>query len=228
MGDFHPILEKLLLFAPPFILSLSFHEFAHAWAANRLGDSTAKFLGRMTIDPIVHISWLGTVIVPAVAIATGSPFLFGWANPVPVDMRNFRKPRPYMALVAFAGPASNIFLAIVVTMLYAILVKTNAMHYIGLENFSLPLYKMLLLGIYLNLILAFFNLIPIPPLDGSRVLQGVVNPATAEKIDQFAGQAQILLLLLLFTGTLRYFLIPAQIGFSLLMRIFNVPVIDFL
>jgi len=98
-------IRLLLLFAPVFILSLSFHEYAHAWSANRLGDSTARYLGRMTMDPMSHISWFGTVLFPAISLLTGAP-LFGWANPVPVDMRNFRKPRLHMAIVAAAGPAS--------------------------------------------------------------------------------------------------------------------------
>ena len=104
-------IRELLLFAPPFIISLSFHEFAHAWVANRLGDSTARYLGRLTLDPMAHISWFGTVLFPAISVLAGSNIFFGWANPVPVDMRNFRKPRLGMAYVAAAGPASNLVLA---------------------------------------------------------------------------------------------------------------------
>lgn len=218
-------LIRLALFAPPFILSLSFHEYAHAWTANKLGDSTARYLGRMTLDPMAHISWLGTVIFPAVAILFGGP-LFGWANPVPVDSRNFKKPLQHMAVVAAAGPASNLLLAFLCTVALSFLAASG-------PDAVLPLHgrggmlgatiEMIDMAVWLNLFLCVFNLLPIPPLDGSRIIQGFVKPSTAMKIDAWAGQAQFLLLILLFTGFLRYLAYPVYIIRGLLFHLFDVP-----
>src|SRR4051812_42942787 len=104
--------RNLFLYAPPFILSLSIHEWAHAWTAYKLGDPTAKLSGRLTVDPLAHISWMGTVVFPALAMLGILPVFFGWAKPVPVDTRYFKNPRKGMAIVAIAGPAINIILAV--------------------------------------------------------------------------------------------------------------------
>jgi len=223
--DWHEALIRLALFAPPFILSLSFHEFAHAWSANKLGDSTARYMGRMTLDPMSHISLMGTIIFPSVAVLFGGP-LFGWANPVPVDSRNFRKPLKDMAVVAAAGPASNLLLAIVCTAALSLLANSGAGQVLPLSGRGGMLgatIDMVNMAVWLNLFLCVFNLIPIPPLDGSRIIQGFVKPTTAMKIDAYAGQAQILLLILLFTGMLRYLAIPVVVLRNLLFGLFNVP-----
>lgn len=216
-------IRKLLLFAPPFIISLTFHEYAHGWMADRLGDSTARYLGRLTMDPMAHISWIGTVVLPAFAVLTGAP-LFGWANPVPVDMRNFRKPRAHMALVAAAGPLSNFFLAILFTAILSIVTHNVSSEMIpddspGVAGAGI---QMLAMAIQLNLFLAFFNLIPLPPLDGSRIIQGFVSPKTADRIDQFAGTSQIILLVLFFTGFLRIVAMPVYGLMDILFRVFRV------
>jgi Zn-dependent protease len=202
----------MLLFIPVFIISLSIHEFAHAWVADKLGDSTARYLGRLTMDPMAHISWFGTVIFPALMVLTGGP-LFGWANPVPIDMRNFKRPRPYMALVAIAGPISNIILAILCAGGVSLIARHSAGANIAMANgtkvgMSYAAIEMLAQAVYLNLFLAFFNLIPLPPLDGSRVLQAVVSETTAQKIEGLANYAQLVLLLLFFTGGLQYLARP--------------------
>jgi Zn-dependent protease len=218
-------LQTLLLFMPPFILSLSFHEFAHAWAAEKLGDSTARYLGRMTIDPMAHISWLGTIVFPAVSILMGSHLFFGWANPVPVDSRNFKKPFPHMALVAAAGPASNLLLAFIFTYLMSVLSSQvegmsvfQAMELGGMRGSAL---KMLDLAVQLNLFLAIFNLLPLPPLDGSRILQGLVRPGLALKIDEYTYQAQWILIILLFTGALGILAIPVSWLYGFLYHSFD-------
>ncbi len=214
-------LRKVLLFAPPFIISLSFHEFAHAWVADKLGDSTARYLGRLTMDPMAHISLVGTVIFPAIALLTGAP-LFGWANPVPIDMRNFKKPRAGMALVALAGPISNLLLATLCIGIFSIVVNRG--------NFSEPNLKfagaalqMLVMAIQVNLFLAFFNLLPIPPLDGGHILKYFAGNRLAAKIDEHANMGQIIILVLFFTGFLQVLAIPVMLFMGVVGRLFGVP-----
>lgn len=208
----------LLLFIPPFILSLSFHEFAHAWVADKLGDSTARYLGRLTMDPMAHASLMGTVIFPAIAFLTHLP-LFGWANPVPVDARNFRKPRAHMALVAAAGPVSNIFLATLSTAILAVVVKRVDQAGHGMAYAAV---QMLLLAVQLNLFLAFFNLIPLPPLDGSRIVQGIVSAPMAQKIEGWSTYGGWILMGLAFTGGLRFIGYPVLMFMDVLFRFFGI------
>lgn len=153
---------------PVFILlvaSLSFHEAAHAWAASRLGDPTARLLGRLTLNPLAHIDWVGTVLFPLVAMISGLP-LIGWAKPVPVDPRYLRAPRRDFALVALAGPVSNIVLAIGA----AVLLQLQG----GLvpDSGVTPLTQVLYMAVFINVLLAAFNMLPVPPLDGGNVLAG--------------------------------------------------------
>src|SRR5690606_8734544 len=138
------------------------------------------------IDPMAHISWIGTVIFPAIAVLTGAP-LFGWAKPVPVDMRNFKNPRSGMALVAAAGPASNILLAIILVGIFSLLAQQTGLGLSSLraqEGLLGAAAEMLWLGVTLNAFLAFFNLIPLPPLDGAKIVQGLVGPNLASAIDR--------------------------------------------
>ncbi len=217
-------IRKLLLFIPPFIISLSFHEFAHAWVANKYGDSTGRYLGRLTIDPMAHISLVGTVIFPAISLLTGAP-LFGWANPVPVDSRNFKKPLEHMAIVAFSGPLSNIILAILSTAGLAAVVKyaeilptMSAQANGGMAGAAM---QMLLMSVQLNLFLAVFNLLPIPPLDGGHILGYFLGPKHADTFASFADKGQILLIILLFSGLLRFMAIPVYSFMSFLFKLFG-------
>jgi Zn-dependent protease len=154
---------KFFIYFIPFLFALSFHEFAHGWVARLKGDRTAEFAGRLTMNPLAHIDPLGTVVLPMLAIVTGFPF-FGWAKPVPVNERNLRNPQKDMFWVALAGPLSNILLAFVGTILLVVIFK------IGLseENTTAGL-EFLRAFIYINLFLAFFNLLPVYPLDGAKV-----------------------------------------------------------
>jgi Zn-dependent protease len=218
------VIREVLLMAPIFIISLTFHEYAHAWAAYKLGDSTARYMGRLTMDPMAHISWFGTVIFPALSLLSGAPILFGWANPVPIDMRNFKKPRAHMAIAAAAGPASNILLAILATALLSFVVHNTGIP-LGPRG-SIPgsagaAADMLRGMILLNLALAFFNLIPIPPLDGSRLVQGIVSRETADKMDQWAQYGFMLMLILWMTGALKVIGLPIWISVEILFRIFG-------
>jgi Zn-dependent protease len=186
------------------ILSLSFHEAAHAWAADRLGDPTARLLGRLTMNPIAHIDWIGTVLFPVLALSTGSPFFIGWAKPVPVNMQNLPAPRRDFAMVAAAGPLSNLVLAGAATLVIQLTgISPQA------AGGDLP-GRLLTLMILVNVFLAVFNLLPIPPLDGGNVLAGIVPEHAARLIDQIRPYGFLILLALLFTGTLDPILGPAS------------------
>jgi Zn-dependent protease len=151
----------VLLTFPVFLLSIIVHECAHAWAALKLGDSSARDEGRLTLNPLPHIDWVGSVIVPGVLLALRAPFLFGWAKPVLIDWAKLRRPHDDQVKVALAGPASNFLLALC----FAALVRLAPE-----RGFWAPLEIMGVAGVYWNCALGLFNLIPVPPLDGSWVL----------------------------------------------------------
>lgn len=187
------------------IMSLSFHEAAHAWAADRLGDPTARQLGRLTLNPLAHIDWVGTVLFPLIAMSSGLP-LIGWAKPVPVDMRNLREPRRDFALVALAGPVSNLVLAVAATVVFEIYVRTPVEPRV-LEG---PLR----MAIVLNVLLAVFNMFPVPPLDGGNVLMGLVPHQVARSINWLRPYGFLIIYALMFTGILWQVMGPIQ-GFLL-------------
>lgn len=199
-------MQSLAYFLPSFailVLSLSFHEAAHAWTADRLGDPTARMLGRLTLNPLAHIDWIGTVLFPLIAMYSGFP-LIGWAKPVPVSSRNLHSPRRDFAVVALAGPVSNMALAVTALGLLAVMPESRG----GLA--VSPLTTALTMAVLLNVLLAVFNLIPIPPLDGGNVLAGVVPESAAALIDRIRPYGFVLLYLLLFSGALDAILFPVQ------------------
>jgi len=155
----------IVTFLPVLLFSLTFHEAAHAWMSNRIGDPTARMLGRLTLNPLAHLDVFGTLMLFL------SGFRFGWAKPVPVDPRNFTDPKRGMFLTAAAGPASNILLAIVCG--FAVRVMIAVWGTSVAEGFNGALLRILGMGVVMNLSLAFFNLIPLPPLDGSKILYGL-------------------------------------------------------
>jgi Zn-dependent protease len=182
----------LILLLPPLLFALTFHEAAHGWVALRLGDPTAKLLGRLTLNPLAHLDPLGTLIFII-------PPHIGWAKPVPVDVRYLKHPRRDMMWIALAGPVSNVILAFVFGM---ILRGMNAMGH----DFSSPaeraLVNMVAWSVVLNLSLAAFNLIPIFPLDGSKVLTGLLSPTAAARFQQLEPVGPMLLLGLILIGSL--------------------------
>jgi Zn-dependent protease len=209
----------LLLWFVPFIFSLSFHECAHAWTANRLGDPTARFLGRMTLNPVAHMDPIGTVVFPLLSFCTGVP-LIGWARPVPVVERNLQDGRWGGLLVAAAGPISNLLLAAIFTALLAL-----AMHIPGAQSSSIhasfqirePLIIMAVGAIQLNIALALFNLIPLPPLDGGRVFTGLF-PGLVEPLRVVERYGFIVILVLFYTGIVRVMVFyPSQILYKFLI-----------
>ena len=181
------------------LLSLTVHEAAHAWTAERLGDSTARSLGRVSLNPAVHIDPIGTILFPLIALVTGVPVL-GWAKPVPVDIRNLRAnwKEKYMVIAA-AGPASNIVLAAIASVVLLSLGTENQFLDSGRENpFALFLRRMVVINVYL----AVFNMIPIPPLDGGNVLSGLLRGPISDLYDRLRPWGFLILYVLLFTNML--------------------------
>lgn len=197
--------KMVILVFPPLLFSLCFHEYAHAWMANKLGDPTAKYMGRLTLNPVAHISLMNTIVFPILLSIMGLPPL-GAAKPVPIDPRNFKDPQKGMAISAVAGPFSNIALGAVFAFILALM-----MVFVRSDNhLLLPLAQMLWQGVYINMIFAFFNLIPIPPLDGSRVLTMFLPYKQAARLDMLAPYSFILIIVLLYTGALNIILVPVN------------------
>jgi Zn-dependent protease len=191
------------------LLSLTVHEAAHAWSADRLGDPTARMLGRTSLNPIVHIDPIGTIVLPLIAVVSGFPII-GWAKPVPVNINRLRRHRQDFMLVAAAGPASNIALAAIAAVLFHTVIQ------MGLGELTYIAAQVLVEVGRINILLAMFNLIPIPPLDGGNVLAGLLPARGAAVLDSLRPFGFILLYLLMFTGVLNQLLAPAELLLGLL------------
>ena len=176
------------------LISLSFHEAAHAWTADKLGDPTARELGRITMNPIAHIDPIGTIVFPLIAIISNVPLL-GWAKPVPVSFAHLKSPRRDFAIIAAAGPISNLILASLVAVVFMVMGGVS-----GVATMSGGEY--LFLALKLNVMLAVFNMIPVPPLDGGNVLMGVLPESMAGVVDLIRPWGFLILYVLLFTGVL--------------------------
>ena len=187
------------------LFSLTVHEMAHAWTADRLGDPTARLLGRISLNPIVHADPLGTIVLPLVALFTNAP-LIGWAKPVPVTLRYLWHPRRDYILVAAAGPASNLVLAVFAATLLAILPISP--HTLGESNVSVPLASILSRLMALNVLLAVFNMIPIPPLDGGNVLGGLLPLNLAVLFNKVRPYGFVLLYALVLSGGFEMIVLP--------------------
>jgi len=183
------------------LFSLTVHESAHAWMADRLGDPTARLLGRVSLNPVVHADLIGTVVFPLLAIIGGVP-LIGWAKPVPVSVSRLRRQRRDYVLVAAAGPASNLVLAIVAALALAALPVSPVV--LGEPNVSAPVASFLSFAVRLNILLAVFNMLPIPPLDGGNVLSGLLPRRIGAVFDRVKPFGFLLLYALLFTDGFYY------------------------
>lgn len=209
-------LSFFIIFYPLMLFSLSCHEAAHAWVANRFGDPTARLLGRITINPLPHIDVVGTFILPVIAIFMNFP-LFGWGKPVPVDPRNLKNPREDHLWIALAGPVSNMILAVffagIVRGILAMDMR-DVFDGIGRGSFSMTAlgYAIVVcqLGVTLNLALAIFNLIPIFPLDGGGIIRGLLPARWVDAFDRFSRYGMFLILALFITGAFQFIAIPIR------------------
>ncbi len=189
------LIQKIVVWVVPVIFAITVHEVAHGWVAKYYGDNTAWMLGRLTLNPLKHIDPVGTILVPGLMLAfTG--FVFGWAKPVPVNSRNLRNPKHDMAIVALAGPAANLLMAIGWSLFIRIALLIN------ITEYSVPMIYVGIAGIMINLVLGLLNLLPIPPLDGSRILSWALPGRWSYYYNQFEQYGFYLLVLLLMTNSL--------------------------
>ena len=200
--DFEKIIYTIAVWAIPVVFAITVHEVAHGWVANKLGDSTAKMLGRLTLNPIKHIDPLGTIVVPLLMVIT-TGFAFGWAKPVPVNMQNLNNPRKDMAIVAAAGPLANVAMAL----FWVFFLKLVSIVVTDL-NIARGLMAMAEAGIIINLVLFVFNLFPIPPLDGSKVLSGFVPRSVSLVMDKIEPYGFFIVVGLLYFGVLSKLMMP--------------------
>ena len=194
------LIQTIAIWALPVLFAITVHEAAHGYVARALGDTTAAMLGRLTLNPLKHIDLVGTIAVPVgllvvSSLTPGRPFVFGWAKPVPVNTRNLKRPQRDMAVVAVAGPLANLLMAIG----WALLLK------LGLawdHAFSMAMVYMGIAGIAINVLLMVLNLLPLPPLDGGRVVAGFLPPRAAYRFERIEPYGLLIILLLLVTGLL--------------------------
>lgn len=213
-------IQKLIIWLVPLVFAITVHEVAHGWLANKFGDPTAKMLGRITLNPLKHIDLFGTVIIPiALLLLSGGRFTFGYAKPVPVNFGNLRHPRRDMALVALAGPVSNFIMAL----LWGIVAKIGLSLGAGTSTVGTVLLAFGVAGVQINLVLGILNLIPIPPLDGSRVVTSLLSPKAAIGYNSLERYGFIILILLIVTGILGKILWPLiSLGAALIFGIMGI------
>ncbi|CAN5876272.1 site-2 protease family protein [soil metagenome] len=194
-------IASILLVLSVVLASLTVHEFAHAWTADRLGDPTARMLGRVSFNPLVHIDPIGTIVLPLLAMFT-TGFIFGWAKPVPVNTARLRHPKRDFMIVAAAGPASNLVLATAAALVFRSVG--------GVESMADPLTRLLYFAVSINVLLAVFNMLPVPPLDGGNVLAGLLPDRYAPVINGLRQYGFLILLALIMTGMLRTIIEPVS------------------
>ncbi|OIP61315.1 MAG: site-2 protease family protein [Nitrospirae bacterium CG_4_9_14_3_um_filter_53_35] len=224
--DFAQYIQVAAVMAPPIIFSIILHEVAHGWVAEKFGDTTARSMGRLTLNPLPHIDLMGTILLPLFLILIGSKFLFGWAKPVPVNFRNLRNPKHDMIYVAGAGPATNLILALIFTLIYTVLVLSSpslkVVFHIFISTLKIPswgdhsavsflatpLVLMAGTGVVINILLMLFNLIPVPPLDGGRIMVGILPQKKAVALAKVEPYGMLILVLIIMSGILNFTIWP--------------------
>ena len=193
-----PDFQTLLIYIIPLLFAITLHEAAHGWAASKLGDHTARMMGRVTLNPVKHIDPVGTILVPLLLVIMSVGFIFGWAKPVPINFRALKSQKSGMILVALAGPGANFLMAIGWVIIAIISINLNQ-----------PIFlKMAGIGIFFNILLAVFNLLPIPPLDGSRVISALLPGPLAYIYGQFEQYGFLILLGLMYIGGFQLVVLP--------------------
>ncbi|MDX8394975.1 MAG: site-2 protease family protein [Mariprofundaceae bacterium] len=206
--DIEAIVRGISIWALPVVLAVVLHEVAHGWMADKLGDDTARWMGRLTLNPLKHIDPVGTVLIPIALLVMGSPFLFGYAKPVPIDWRKLRNPKRDMIWVALAGPMTNLLLAF----LSALLLMLSASLYESFPWAMQPLAMMCQASIIINLVLFVFNLIPLPPLDGGRVAVGLLPGPLSWQLSRLEPYGFMIVVALLLLGWLQAVIGPVVFG----------------
>ena len=218
MADFS-LIQKIAVWALPVLFAITAHEVAHGWVALKLGDRTAQMMGRLTLNPLKHIDPIGTLLVPGLLLVFGG-FVFGWAKPVPITYENLRKPKSDMAWVALAGPMANLIMAAI----WALVAKLALVALQSGIALGEPMLYMGVAGVLINTMLMVLNLLPLPPLDGGRILVSVLPGPLAWQVGRLEPYGFFILLGLLYFGILSLMLWPLISGFiGLLAVIFNLP-----
>ncbi|CAH9019557.1 site-2 protease family protein [Candidatus Nitrosacidococcus sp. I8] len=216
-------IQYIAIWVLPVLFAVTVHEVAHGWVALQLGDYTAKTMGRLTLNPLRHVDPIGTLIVPGILLILGG-IVFGWAKPVPVSWDRLRNPKRDMAIVAIAGPIANLIMAIS----WALIARLGMSLTENLPILGIPLAYMGTAGVFINAILMIVNLVPLPPLDGGRVLVGLLPNPLAYKVSRIEPYGILLLLILLLTGTLWFILWPIVSQFiSILISLVRIPEWEF-
>lgn len=213
------LIQKVIIWAIPVLFAITVHEVAHGWVALKLGDRTAQMMGRLTLNPLKHIDPIGTILIPGILLVLGG-FVFGWAKPVPVSFQNLNKPKTDMAWVALAGPMANLIMALIwaaVAKLGFTLVQSNIL-------MGEPMMYMGIAGILINAMLMMLNLLPLPPLDGGRILVSILPGPLAWKVSKVEPYGFFILLGLLYFGFLGMILWPLiSLLLTVVSYVFQLP-----
>jgi len=216
--DFAGILRQIIISAPAILIAIVFHELAHGLVAYKLGDKTAKYAGRLTLNPISHIDIFGTIILPFILfIYTNGQWVFGYAKPVPVNPYNFKNPKTGMALTAAAGPVANLLVAIVCTII-GVKILNPLQEFIPPFIYE-PLIMIIQATINISIVLAAFNLIPVPPLDGGRILLGVLPIKYSQMAEKYEQYGFLIVMVMIITGLTKFFVLPLVIFFEYILSL---------